>query len=65
MNQFLVGAIAVACFAIGLFFLGHWHRSHDRFFLYLMLSFWIEAANRVDMAITQSWNEAASTTPEP
>jgi hypothetical protein len=22
-----------------------------------MLSFWIEAANRIDMALTRSWNE--------
>jgi hypothetical protein len=59
MNQFLLGAIALACFAIGLFFLRFWNSGRDRFFLFLALSFWIEAANRAAMAFTQSWNEAA------
>jgi hypothetical protein len=57
MNQFLIGGIAVGCFAVGLFFLRYWYSSKDRFFLFLMVSFWIEAGNRVDMAMTQIWNE--------
>lgn len=57
MNQFLLGAIAMGCFAIGLFFLRYWYSSRDRFFLYLVLSFWIESANRCHMALTQSWDE--------
>lgn len=59
MNQFLLGAIAVACFAVGLFFLRYWLSSRDRFFLFLMVSFWMEAGNRIDMAMTRSWNEDA------
>lgn len=57
LNQFLLGGIAVGSFAVGLFFLRYWRSSGDRFFLFLMLSFWIEAANRTDMAITRTWNE--------
>ena len=57
MNQFLLGAIAVACLAVGLFFLRYWRTSGDRFFLYFALSFWIEAANRVHMALAASWSE--------
>ena len=57
MNQLLLGGIAVGCFAVGLFFLRYWRSSRDRFFLFLMLSFWIEALNRVDMAVNHSWNE--------
>jgi hypothetical protein len=57
VNHFLLGGIAVASFAVGLFFLRYWRSSGDRFFLFLMLSFWIEAANRVDMSVTSSWNE--------
>lgn len=57
MNQFLLGGIAVASFAVGLFFLRYWRSSGDRFFLFLMLSFWIEAVNRVDMALERSWDE--------
>ena len=59
MNQFLLGAIAVGCLAVGLFFFRYWRSSGDRFFLFLMLSFWIEAANRLDMALTRSWSEDA------
>jgi hypothetical protein len=60
MNELLLGGIAVASFVAGLFFLRYWRSTGDRFFLFFMLSFWIEAANRVDMALTQSWNEEAS-----
>jgi hypothetical protein len=60
MNEMLLGGIAVASFVAGLFFLRYWRSTRDRFFLFFMLSFWIEAANRVDMALTQSWNEDAS-----
>jgi len=40
-----------------MFFLRYWLSGRDRFFLFLALSFWIEAANRVDLALTRSWNE--------
>ncbi|MEO6743069.1 MAG: DUF5985 family protein [Caldimonas sp.] len=59
MSSFLLGGVAVACFAIGLFFFGYWRSSRDRFFLFFMLSFWIESANRAGMAIFQSFNEAS------
>ena len=57
MNQFLLGGIAIGSFVVGLFFLRFWRSSGDRFFLFLMLSFWIEAANRADMALSRTWNE--------
>ena len=60
MNEMLLGGFAVASFVAGLFFLRFWLSTRDRFFLFFMLSFWIEAANRVDMALTQSWNEDAT-----
>lgn len=60
MNELLLGGIAVGSFVAGLFFLRYWLSSGDRFFLFFMLSFWIEAANRVGMALTHSWNEDAS-----
>ncbi|MGQ3053605.1 MAG: DUF5985 family protein [Roseateles sp.] len=53
----LVGGIAAGCFVVGLAFLRYWRSTRDRFFLFFMLSFWIEAANRVHMAMTASWNE--------
>jgi hypothetical protein len=57
MNQLLLGGIAVASFAIGAFFLRYWRSSGDSFFLFLMLSFWLEAGNRIHMGITSAWNE--------
>lgn len=53
----LLGAIAVGCFIAGLFFLRYWRSTRDRLFLFFMLSFWIEAGNRVHMALNASWRE--------
>ena len=60
MNQALLGGIAIASFVAGLFFLRYWRSTRDRFFLFFTLAFWIEAANRFDMALTDSWNEGDS-----
>jgi len=57
MNQMLMGAIAVASLLAGLFFFRFWHHTRDRFFLYFALSFWIEAANRVALALLVDANE--------
>lgn len=57
MHEFLLGGISIGSFAAGLFFLQYWRASGDRFFLYFLLAFWIEAANRFHMALTNSWNE--------
>lgn len=57
MNHVLLGGIAVGSFVAGLFFLRYWRSTRDRFFLFFMLAFWIEAGNRFDMALRSSWNE--------
>ena len=59
VNVMLMGGIAVAGFVSGLFFLRYWRSSRDRFFLFFMLSFWIEAGNRVAMVLEGSWNESS------
>ena len=59
LNEFLLGAIAMGCLVVGLFFFRYWRSSGDRFFLFLMLSFWIEAANRLDLALSHAWSESA------
>jgi hypothetical protein len=51
MNQMLTGAIAVASLLAGLFFFRFWRHTHDRFFLYFALSFWIEAGNRIALGL--------------
>ena len=57
MNEFLIGGIAVASFAAGLFFFRFWRHTHDRFFIFFALSFWIEAANRLAMVVFHESNE--------
>ena len=57
MHQMLLGGIAFGSFVAGLFFLRYWLSTRDRFFLFFMLAFWIEAVNRFDMGLTNSWNE--------
>jgi hypothetical protein len=57
MHQFLLGGIAVASFIVALFFLRYWTSTRDRFFLLFALSFLIESASRIHMAVTSSWNE--------
>ena len=47
MNEILVGAIATASVAAGLFFFRFWRTTGDRFFLLFALSFWIEGVNRL------------------
>ena len=47
MNHMLLGAIAMASFIAGLFFLRFWKSTRDRFFLFFAISFWIQAVNRV------------------
>ncbi len=47
MDEMLIGAIAAASLAAGLFFFRFWRSTRDRFFLLFALSFWIEGVNRV------------------
>lgn len=58
MNEFLMGGIAVASFVAGLFFFRFWLQTHDRFFIFFALSFWIEAVNRIAMIVFSEPNEA-------
>lgn len=59
MNDLLVGAIAACTFIAGLFFLRFWKTTHDRFFLFFALSFFIESANRVSLALFFDLREAS------
>ena len=47
MDHVLIGVIAAASFAVGLFFFRFWRSTADLFFLLFALSFWIEGLNRV------------------
>ena len=50
MTFFFHGAIALGCWAIGLFFIRFWSKVHDRLFLILAASFWLLGAERVLLA---------------
>ena len=51
LNAFLLGAISVANLVAGMLFLRYWRSSRDRFFLYLVASFLLEAVNRAASAL--------------
>jgi hypothetical protein len=53
----LVGAIVLASLLVGLFFLRFWRSTHDRFFLYFALSFWLEGVNRAIFGIMGALSE--------
>jgi hypothetical protein len=59
MNEMLLGAIAMGFFVAGLFFLRYWLSTRDRFFLYFTVSFFVEAGNRVNIAINHAWSEGS------
>lgn len=46
MSLALLGAIAMACFIISLFFIRFWKTTHDRFFLFFAASFGLESIER-------------------
>ena len=47
MSGFINGAIAMACLAIGLFFLKFWKNTRDRLFAYFAVAFWMLALDRI------------------
>ena len=51
MNDMLIGAIACCSFIVALFFVKFWRSTHDRFFLFFAISFFIEAANRISLTL--------------
>jgi hypothetical protein len=50
MNNFLLGAVFMACAVIGLFFLRFWNKTRDRFFAILAAAFWMLGLNWVALA---------------
>jgi hypothetical protein len=56
-NVALWGALAMAAWVCGLFFLRYWRRNRERFFLFFMLSFWAMAANWLLLALTKTVDE--------
>jgi hypothetical protein len=57
MDQFLMGAIAMASFVAGLFFLRYWRDTGDRLFVIFGTAFWILGGTRIALALTFSRDE--------
>jgi len=57
MNAVILGAIAMASLVAAMFFLRFWKDTHDRFFLFFAISFFIEALNRTALGLTTVSNE--------
>ena len=57
MENFLSGAITLACLAAGLFFFRFWWKTRDRFFLFFAASFWLEAVNRSYLVLSGEMHE--------
>lgn len=53
LSSLLSGAVAMASFAVTLFFLKFWRQTLDRFFLLFALAFGLEAATRVVLGLTR------------
>jgi hypothetical protein len=59
VSAIILGAIAMGSFVSGAFFLRFWREGRDRFFLLFALSFFVEAASRVAIALSAAPNEAS------
>ena len=59
MNEILLGAVSLASFVVGLFFLKFWLRTRDRFHLLFAAAFLVEAVNRFLLGATGALHEEA------
>lgn len=50
LNTFLYGALTTLAFVAGFFFLRYWRITRDRFFLFVVITFWALAANWATLA---------------
>ena len=51
MTEFVLGATAMGCLTVALFFAGFWRSTGDRFFAWLSLGFALFAVNRCVLAL--------------
>ena len=58
MNQFLLGAVAMAGWVAGLFFLRFWKLTRDRLFLFFSVGFWGLGLNWLVLAFANPASEA-------
>jgi hypothetical protein len=58
LANFSYGVIAALCWVVGLYFLGFWKKTRDRFFGYFAAAFWLLGLGRLAMAVLGETNEA-------
>ncbi|HUG90379.1 MAG TPA: DUF5985 family protein [Planctomycetaceae bacterium] len=54
MDNFLIGAIAMASWIVGLFFLRFWRDTRDRLFLIFAVAFWLLGLTRLALVVLRS-----------
>jgi hypothetical protein len=54
LNVFMLGAIVMACAAVGLFFLRFWRKTGDRLFAIFAIAFWLLGINWLALAFTST-----------
>lgn len=59
IDHLLLGALAMGTTVVGIIFLRLWRDGGDRFFLWFALSFFVQAINRVALALTASPQEGS------
>lgn len=57
MEQFFMGAIAMAFWVAGLFFLRFWWDTGDRLFAIFAIAFWLLGVTRIALALAQQIEE--------
>jgi hypothetical protein len=60
IDAFMMGAIHMASFVAGLFFLRFWRETHDRLFFIFAIAFWLLGLTR--LALAMAGTEAAEHT---
>lgn len=58
MYEIISGALMMACFVVGLFFLKFWQKTHDRLFAMFAAAFWILSLERLVLGTLGTSNEA-------
>ncbi|HVY07845.1 MAG TPA: DUF5985 family protein [Burkholderiales bacterium] len=59
IHELMQGALVLGFLAIGVIFLRFWRDGGDRFFLYFALSFFVQAANRIALALLATPTESS------
>ncbi len=57
LNQFLSGAIMMACWVAGLFFFRFWKKTADRLFAIFAVAFWMLAVERLTLVMIREVDE--------